>query len=55
MPRCKCGFVLPEGCPSCPPRVIACPGCGTEVLIEPTQDVAMVELWLKIKNKEPLS
>jgi len=53
VPRCaNCGFVLPEGCPSCPPRVINCPNCGTEVLIEPTTDPAMVELLMKIKRGE---
>ena len=53
MPRCvNCGFVLPEGCPACPPRVINCPGCGEEVLIEPSTDPAIAELWNKIGRGE---
>ena len=52
MPRCKCGSVLPEGCPSCPPRVINCPRCGAEVLIEPSQDEAVIEMWKRIKRGE---
>ena len=42
MKRCPaCGFPLPEGCPVCPPRVVRCPRCGAECLIEAmAEDVA---------------
>jgi len=45
MGKCPgCGAYLPHGCAKCPPQVIPCPYCGTEVLIEPMSQGEVDEL-----------
>lgn len=51
MARCRCGRVIPVGCPNCPPQWIRCP-CGEMILIEPDQTEFLREVLKKYKEKE---
>lgn len=50
MAKCKCGRVIPKGCPNCPPQWIRCP-CGEMILIEPDKDEFIKELLKQYKEK----
>jgi len=51
MGRCRCGRVIPTGCPNCPPQLIRCP-CGEMILIEPDTSEFLKEVLKKYKEKQ---
>jgi len=47
----RCGGPLPEPCSHCPPKVINCPYCGAEVLLERSADEELEKFLEEYKKR----